>query len=66
MKNSAKGRLAVVRDEHNRLSLINQATPEQERASLGELEPGGAKSEPLALTQLLLLYHMIQARQASN
>jgi phosphoribulokinase len=31
--------------------------------SLGELEPGGARSEPLALTQLLLLYHLIQARQ---
>ena len=32
--------------------------------SLGELEPGGPKSEPLALTQLLLLYHLIQARRA--
>jgi len=34
MKNSAKGRLAVVRDDKNELSLINQATPEQEAASL--------------------------------
>ena len=33
--------------------------------SLGELEPGGPKSEPLALTQLLLLYHLIQARQGA-
>ena len=32
---------------------------------LGELEPGGTRSEPLALSQLLLLYHLIQARQAS-
>ena len=34
--------------------------------SLGELEPGGPKSEPLALTQLLLLYHLIQARQQAS
>ena len=34
--------------------------------SLGELEPGGPKSEPLALTQLLLLYHLIQARQPGS
>lgn len=34
MKNSAKGRLAVVYDAKGELSLINQATPEQEEASL--------------------------------
>jgi len=34
--------------------------------SLGELEPGGPTSEPLALTQLLLLYHLIQARQQAS
>ena len=28
---------------------------------LGELEDGGPRSEPLAITQLLLLYHMIDA-----
>ncbi len=33
-KKSAKGRLAVVRDDHGHLSLINQATPEQEAQSL--------------------------------
>jgi len=35
-KNSAKGRLAVLRDEHG-MKLVNQATPEQEAAS--ELQP---------------------------
>lgn len=34
MKKSAKGRLAVVLDDKGELSLINQATPEQEAASL--------------------------------
>jgi len=34
--------------------------------SLGELEPGGPRSEPLAITQLLLLYHLIQARQQAS
>lgn len=37
MKNSAKGRLAVHKDENGKLFLINQATPEQEAAS--ELKP---------------------------
>ncbi|MGQ0520149.1 MAG: phosphoribulokinase, partial [Actinomycetota bacterium] len=39
---------------------VDEPLPE----SLGELEPGGIRSEPLALTQLLLLYHLIQARRA--
>ncbi len=30
--------------------------------TLGQVEPG-VVSEPLALSQLLLLYHLIQARQ---
>ena len=34
--------------------------------SLGELERGGVRSEPLALTQLLLLFHLIQARQGNS
>jgi len=35
--------------------------------SLGRLESGsGARDEPLALTQLLLLYHLIQARESLN
>jgi nicotinamide phosphoribosyltransferase len=34
MKNSAKGRLAVLRDERGELTLVNQATPEQEAQSL--------------------------------
>lgn len=34
MKNSAKGRLAVLRGTDGELTLINQATPEQEAASL--------------------------------
>lgn len=38
---------------------VDEPLPE----SLGELDPGGPRSEPLALTQLLLLYHLIQARQ---
>jgi phosphoribulokinase len=37
---------------------VDAAVPE----SLGELEPG-KRDEPLALTQLVLLYHLIQARQ---
>jgi nicotinamide phosphoribosyltransferase len=37
LKNSAKGRLAVVRSDDGTLSLINQATPEQEAHS--ELQP---------------------------
>ena len=41
---------------------VDEPLPE----SLGELEPGGPKSEPLALTQLLLLYHLIQARQQAS
>ena len=32
-KRSARGRLAVVRDQEGRLTLIEQATPEQEEAS---------------------------------
>ena len=31
--------------------------------SLGRLDPE-TRDEPLALTQLLLLYHLVQARQA--
>jgi len=35
--------------------------------SLGRLDSnGGTRDEPLALTQLLLLYHLIQAREALN
>jgi nicotinamide phosphoribosyltransferase len=34
MKNSAKGRLAVIRDASGELALINQATPQQESDSL--------------------------------
>jgi nicotinamide phosphoribosyltransferase len=34
MKNSAKGRLAVLRDESGELSLVSQATPQQESDSL--------------------------------
>ena len=35
--------------------------------SLGQLDSnGGTRDEPLALTQLLLLYHLIQAREALN
>ncbi|HVM02873.1 MAG TPA: phosphoribulokinase [Acidimicrobiales bacterium] len=34
--------------------------------TLGELEPGGVRSEPLALTQLLLLFHLIQARKGNG
>lgn len=37
MKNSAKGRLAVLRDANGELTLVNQATPEQEAQS--ELRP---------------------------
>lgn len=33
-------------------------------AALGEIEPG-SRSEPLAITQLMLLYHMFQARAAA-
>jgi nicotinamide phosphoribosyltransferase len=36
-KKSAKGRLAVLRDAHDELYLVNQATPEQEAAS--EIRP---------------------------
>jgi nicotinamide phosphoribosyltransferase len=34
MKNSAKGRLAVLRDDSGSMYLVNEATPEQEAASL--------------------------------
>jgi phosphoribulokinase len=37
---------------------VDEPLPE----TLGQIEPG-KRSEPLALTQLLLLYHLIQARQ---
>ncbi|MGH9222325.1 MAG: hypothetical protein ACRD2W_00645 [Acidimicrobiales bacterium] len=33
--------------------------------SLGRLDDDGERDEPLALTQLVLLYHLIQARQAA-
>jgi nicotinamide phosphoribosyltransferase len=33
-KNSAKGRLAVIRDQYNNLQLVDEATPEQEAKSL--------------------------------
>jgi phosphoribulokinase len=38
---------------------IHNPFPEE----LGEVEPGGLRSEPLAVVQLILLYHVLRARQ---
>ncbi|HEX2064915.1 MAG TPA: phosphoribulokinase [Acidimicrobiales bacterium] len=38
--------------------------PEPVPESLGQLDDGAERDEPVALTQLILLYHLIQARQS--
>jgi phosphoribulokinase len=38
--------------------------PEPVPESLGQLDDGGERDEPVALTQLILLYHLIQAKQS--